>query len=128
MNNEKSNNKDAGFGSSVDGPLRPPRHPFRAHIWRYRWIYFLLFYLPIVIPVVYMSITDADDPLFSESFLSGSLILIWFIATTLMLFLWAFSMFYLMIGNLSVGKKWRWFFALILCPPLVFVYFATDRA
>ena len=126
MNNEKSNNKDAGFGSSVDGPLRPPRHPFRAHIWRYRWIYFLLFYLPVVIPVAYVSITDADAPLFSESFLSGSLILVWFIAITSMGFLWLFSLFYLMIG-VMLGKKWRWLVAIFLCPPLVFIYFAKDR-
>lgn len=125
MSREKTTNEGADLGSEVDALSRASKGPFRSHLWRYRWIYFLIIYLPVIIPVFYVSITDADDPFFSGSFFSDSLNFFWSIAGTSMVFLWAFSMFYLLIGKLVVGKKWL--FALVFCPPLVFVYFLKDR-
>lgn len=127
MKREKTTNEGIDPGSKIDVSSHPHRHPFRAHLWRYRWIYFLILFLPFVIPAAYVSITDADDPFFTGSFLSDSLKFIWFLMVSSMLFLWAFSMFYLLVGKITVGKKWRWLIALLLCPPLVFVYFLKDR-
>lgn len=121
MSSKKFTNEGAGHGSKVDDVSRRSRGPVRSHIWRYRWVYFLLLYLPVVIPVIYISITDVNDPLFSGSFISDSVGLLWFIAISSMVSLWLFSMFYL------TAKQWRWLVALFLCPPLVFVYFLKDR-
>jgi len=124
MNNEKVIKEGADLSEKVDDLSRASKGPFRSHIWRYRWLYFLMLYLPVIIPVFYMEITAEDDFVFSGSFFSASLS---FFVIIPMMFLWMFSMFYLTIGKLTVGKKWRWLVAIFLCPPLVLIYFLKDR-